>query len=113
MAATTWTTARSSTSWTRRAASPRPSPLTPRPTRSRNGWRSWCRKRMTDGAQGLAPALELGDKEAVGAVPRRGQAQVVLAARRGAADRFLPGARRRVEREIGMLGEKRRGLVLV
>src|SRR5580704_13960556 len=58
-------------------------------------------------------ALEDGDKEAVGAVLRRGQAQVVAAAGAGGADRLGPGLRGGVKRKIRRLFEKTLGLRLV
>src|SRR5690242_9146657 len=57
--------------------------------------------------------FEEGGEEAVGAVCGRGQAEVVAAGGAIAADRFLPGARGRVQREIIMRSEKTLGLRLV
>src|SRR5262249_21954793 len=58
-------------------------------------------------------AVEEGGEEAVGAVLRRGQAEIVAFRGRGAADGLGPGARSGVEREIGMRVEKGFGLRLV
>src|SRR5215472_4266526 len=58
-------------------------------------------------------AVEEGDEEAVGAVLRRGQAEIVAFRGRGAADGLRPGARGGVEREIAMRVEKGLGLCLV
>src|SRR5690348_8557095 len=57
--------------------------------------------------------LEKGDEEAVGAVLRRGQAKVIFAGWRGAADRLGPGKCYRVRREIAMRVEESFGLRLV
>src|ERR1043166_6649013 len=57
--------------------------------------------------------LEEGDKEAVGAVLRGCEAEIVGAGGRGAADRLGPGPCDRVRREIAMRVEESFGLRLV
>src|SRR5271155_1501366 len=58
-------------------------------------------------------ALEYSNKETVGAVARRGQEQIIVAAGRSAADRLVPGASDGHQRKIGRRGEKGFGLSLV
>ena len=58
-------------------------------------------------------ALEYSDKKPVGAVARRGQPEISLAARRDAADRLVPRHARQAPRKIGRGREKGIGLRLV